>query len=261
MALAVSTAPSSVGDLLRHWRMHRRLSQLALASSAGVSARHLSFVETGRARPSRELIVNLAIHLDVPLRRRNELLLAAGFAPAYHDAGLDTASLDAVRTSLQALLDAHDPFPSLVVDRLWNLVLANAAVTALLDGVDPALLAPPINVLRLSLHPDGLAPAIVNLAAYRATILGRLRRDVERTADAELAALLEELEGYGTDDDAVADPGVVVPLRLRRGDRVLSFFTVAAKLGGALDVTLDEVDIETFLPADAETRAYLLGLG
>jgi transcriptional regulator with XRE-family HTH domain len=260
MALALSTAPASVGDLLRQWRQHRRLSQLALASEAGVSPRHLSFVETGRARPSRELIVHLAVHLDVPLRRRNELLLAAGFAPAYPDAGrgLEAAALDGVRASLQALLDAHDPYPSLVVDRLWNLVLANASAAALLEGIDEDLLAPPLNVLRLSLHPRGLAPAIVNLPAYRATILARLRRDVQRTADGELAALLTELEGYGTDgDDPAPDPGVVVPLRLRRGDRVLSFFTVAAKLGGALDVTLDEVDIETFLPADAETRAYL----
>src|SRR5688500_12105032 len=178
-----------VGELLRQWREHRRLSQLELALEADVSTRHLSFVETGRSAPSRDMVLHLAEQLDVPLRERNHLLLAAGYAPVYPETALDSPPMTAVREAVGQLLSGHEPYPAVVVDRRWNLVDANAGLALFTDGLPRELLAPPTNALRVSLHPDGLAPRIANLGEWRAHLLGRLRRQVARTADPELAAL------------------------------------------------------------------------
>src|SRR6266581_8285424 len=181
------------GDLLREWRQRRRLSQLDLAIAANVSARHLSFVETGRSKPTSEMILHLAEYLDVPLRDRNALLLAGGFAPAYPERGLAEPELQAVRNALKRVLDGHEPYPAAVVNRWWELVDANAGIALFTAGVSPELLTPPVNVLRLSLHPSGLAPRIANLPEWRAHLLERLRKQIEVSADPVLVALLEEL--------------------------------------------------------------------
>jgi transcriptional regulator with XRE-family HTH domain len=255
--------PVPLGTLLREWRRRRRVSQLELALDARVSARHLSFLETGRSRPSRQMVLHLAEQLDVPLRERNRLLLAAGYAPAYAEHPFDAPELEPVRSALQRVLDAHQPFPAVVVDRGWNLVAANASIELFTRHVDPALLAPPANVLRASLHPDGLAPRIANLAEWRAHLLERLRRQVEVTGDEGLAALYAELEGYPAPaDGAPHDPAVAiaVPLRLRGDDGELAFISTVATFGTAVDVTLAELSIEAFLPAD-EATAAALGVG
>ncbi|HVV94381.1 MAG TPA: helix-turn-helix transcriptional regulator, partial [Hyphomicrobiales bacterium] len=193
----MTTAPApSFGDRLRAWRQRRRLSQLDLALDAEISARHLSFVETGRAHPSREMVMRLAEQLEVPLRERNLLLVAAGYAPSFRDRPLDDPSLGAIRQAVERLLQAHEPFPALAIDRHWTLLAANSAIGRLVAGADPALLRPPVNVLRLSLHPAGLAPRIANLAEWRQYLLQRLRRDADATADPVLAALLDELRDY-----------------------------------------------------------------
>jgi transcriptional regulator with XRE-family HTH domain len=252
----------TVGSLLRGWRDRRRLSQLELALDAGVSTRHLSFVETGRSQPSREMIVRLAEHLDVPLRERNELLLAAGYAPAYPESELDTERMASVRAAVRQVLVGHEPYPALVVDRHWEMLDANAGVAFLLHGVAPEQLAPPVNALRLSLHPDGLAPRIVNLGEWRAHILVRLGRHATATGDPQLASLLAELRGYPCDQEepAVELPGpgeIVVPLRLRHGDGELRLMSVISTFGTALDVTVQELSIETFFPADEATARVL----
>jgi transcriptional regulator with XRE-family HTH domain len=251
-----------VGELLRKWREYRRLSQLELALQAAVSTRHLSFVETGRAMPSREMVLHLAEQLDLPLRERNRLLLAAGYAPVYAETALDAPHMAAVRGAVRQLLAGHEPYPALMVDRAWNLVDANASVALFTDGVAPALLAPPINALRVSLHPAGMAPRIANLGEWRAHLLGRLRRQIALTAGPELAALYDELRAYPCDqpEPTVELPGpgdVVVPLRLRHGDRTLAFFSTVATFGTPLDVTVAELAIESFFPADAATAAFL----
>jgi transcriptional regulator with XRE-family HTH domain len=253
------------GELLRQWRERRRLSQLDLALAAETSARHLSFVETGRARPSRDMLLRLAEQLEVPLRERNHLLLAGGYAPVFGQAPLDAPQMAAVREALGKVLAGHEPYPAVVVDRSWNLVDANAAVAVLLGPADPALLAPPANVLRVSLHPDGMAPRIVNLGEWRAHLLGRLRRQVALTGDAGLAELLDELRAYPCDQPEpeveVPGPGdVVVPLRLRHGDQELSFLSIMASFGTPLDVTVAELAIESFFPADPATGAALRDL-
>jgi len=252
---------SAVGDLLRDWRQRRRLSQLDLALEAEVSARHLSFVETGRSSPSRALILALAERLEVPLRERNVLLVAGGFAPAFPERGLDDPALAAARRAMELVLAAHEPLPALAVDRRWTMVRANRAVAPLLDGVDEALLKPPVNVLRLSLHPGGLAPRIANLAEWRAHLLDRLRRQVEATADGALQELQQELLAYpkppgpphpgAAGDRAYA--GVVVPLRLRTDGGMLSFFSTTTVFGTPVDVTLSELALEAFYPADSAT--------
>jgi transcriptional regulator with XRE-family HTH domain len=248
-----------VGHLLRSWRQRRRLSQLDLSTEAGVSARHLSFLETGRARPSREMVLHLAEQLEVPLRARNELLVAAGFAPVYGERRLDDPDMAAVRAGLQLVLAAHEPFPAVVVDRGWQLVAGNAGVPLLTGGVDPALLQPPVNVLRLSLHPRGMAPRIRNLPQWRAHLLHRLAREVRLTGDAGLAALHAELAGYPggrdprTPDGTPHPDGIAVPLRIRVGDAELCFLSTVTTFGTAVDVTAAEVSIEAFLPADART--------
>jgi transcriptional regulator with XRE-family HTH domain len=251
-----------VGELLREWRERRRLSQLALALDAEISTRHLSFVETGRSTPSREMVLRLAEQLDVPLRDRNRLLLAAGYAPVYSEAPLESAPMAAVRAAIRQLLTAHEPYPAVVVDRSWSLVDANASVELFTADVRPDLLAPPANALRVSLHPEGMAPRIVNLGEWRAHLLGRLRRQIALTADPRLTALYDELRAYPCDqpEPELELPGsgdVVVPLRVRHGDGELAFFSTVATFGTPVDVTVSELAIESFFPADAETAAAL----
>ena len=255
----------TVGTLLRDWRLHRRLSQLDLALEAGVSARHVSFVETGRARPSAEMVLNLAEQLDVPLRDRNQLLLAAGYAPVYGQRGLDEPEMGPVREALDLVLAGHEPYPALVVDRHWGMVAANRAVGLLLVGVAPELLEPPVNVLRLSLHPDGIAPRITNLPEWRAHILDRLGRQAIATGDPALAALYAELSelpgGSPPGPLDMAAGAIVVPLRLRDGDGgELAFISTMTTFGTATDITVSELSIESFFPADARTADALRAL-
>ena len=258
------TANRPVGELLRDWRQRRRLSQLALAAEADVSTRHVSFLETGRARPSREMLLRLAERLEIPLRERNALLVAGGYAPVYPERSLDDPALQAARTAVDLVLAGHEPYPAIAVDRHWTLVAANRAVPPLLVGVGPELLRPPVNVLRLSLHPAGLAPRIANLAQWRAHLLERLRQQVEATADPALRALLEELSGYPAPGAGGVEPrrdlydaGVVVPLRLRTHRGMLAFFSTTTIFGTPVDVTLSELAIESFFPADPATAEAL----
>jgi transcriptional regulator with XRE-family HTH domain len=255
-----------IGDLLREWRERRRLSQLALALDAEVSTRHLSFLETGRARPSREMILRLTERLEVPLRERNTMLLAAGFAPAYPEHDLDDPALKVARAAVDRVLVGHEPFPALAVDRYWTLVAANRVVPALLTGVAPHLLQAPINVLRLSLHPDGLAARIANLPEWRTHLLARLSRQVELTADRRLSALLEELREYAGDlgtrgtDESVSDhhqASPAVPLRLQTEHGLLSLISTTMVFGTPIDVTISELAIEAFFPADTVTADLL----
>src|SRR5688572_18150401 len=251
----------AVGDQLRAWRSRRRLSQLDLALDAEISARHLSFLETGRSRPSRSMLLRLAERLKIPARDRNLLLAAAGFAPALPERPLDDPALAAARRAVELVLAAHEPFPALAVDRHWQLVAANAAVAGFLAGVADHLLVPPVNVLRLSLHPEGVAPRIVNLAEWRAHVFRRLEDQVEASADFVLAGLLEELRTYpgGTAarDSAEAFGGVAVPLVLRTDRGEMSFLSTTTMFGTPIDITLAELAIEAFLPADARTAALL----
>jgi transcriptional regulator with XRE-family HTH domain len=247
------------GDLIREWRQRRRLSQLDLAIAANVSSRHLSFVETGRSRPTSEMILHLAEHLEVPLRDRNALLLAGGFAPAYPERGLAEPELHAVRNALKRVLDGHEPYPAAVVNRWWELVDANAGIALFTSGVSPELLAPPVNVLRLSLHPDGMAPRIANLPEWRAHLLTRLHRQAEATGDLRLTALHDELSAYPGGLGRSPGPAeVVVPLRFRADDGAgLSFLSITAVIGTPMDVTVEELAIESFYPADDQTAAAL----
>jgi transcriptional regulator with XRE-family HTH domain len=253
-----TTAPVPVGRLLREWRERRRLSQLELSIQADISTRHLSFVETGRSRPTPEMIVRLTEHLDVPLRERNQLLLAGGYAPAYPQHGMDEPELASVRAALAQVLRGHEPYPAVVIDRWWNLVDANTALGPLVAGCAAHLLEPPVNVLRLSLHPDGMAGRIVNLAQWRTHLLEQLHRRAVQTGDARLAALEKELRGYpGAGLETTAPTDVVLPLRLRVDDRELALFSIEARVGTATDVTVEELSIETFYPADAATADFL----
>jgi transcriptional regulator with XRE-family HTH domain len=253
--MAASRPP--VGALLREWRRRRRLSQLELALKARVSARHLSFVETGRSRPSAEMVLHLAERLEVPLRERNELLLAAGYAPAFTQRELDTPEMGPVREAIEQVLSGHEPYPALVVDRHWGLVSANRALALLVQGGAPHLLEPPVNVLRLSLHPEGLAPRVVNLRQWRTHLLERLRRDALASGDPALSALHDELAAYPSGDPGQPlDPAfaeVAVPLRVRAGDAELSFINTRTSFGNALDVTVAELSIESFFPTDKRT--------
>lgn len=252
---AVAERPG-VGPLLREWRERRRMSQMDLALEAGVSTRHVSFVETGRARPSAEMVLHLAEQLDVPLRERDALLLAAGFAPAFGERDLDAPEMAPVREAIDLVLTAHEPYPAAVVDRHWELISGNAGIGLLVEGVAPHLLEPPVNVLRVSLHPEGMAPRIANLGEWREHLLHRLRRQAALTGDPATAALLEELEGYPGAPDGERPPhnDIVVPLRLRDG---LAFFSTVATFGTAVDITVSELSIESFFPADAATAAAL----
>lgn len=255
--------PGSVGALLRIWRARRRFSQLDLAGEADVSTRHLSFVETGRAQPSREMLLRLAERLDMPLRERNRLLLAGGYAPIHPERPLNSAAMTAARLAVEAVLSSHDPFPALVVDRHWQLVAANAGVGRLLAGVAPRLLEPPVNVLRLSLDPQGLAPRILNLPEWRHHLLGRLRAEADRSGDPALTTLHNELSVLPCPVSRTP-PGppslVAVPLVFAdpATGEVLRFLSTTTVFGTATDVTLAELTLECFYPADAATRAALL---
>lgn len=257
----VAVPESRVGALLREWRTRRRLSQMDLALDAGISARHLSFVETGRSRPSAEMVLHLAEQLDVPLRDRNQLLLAAGYAPVYGQRGLDEPEMGPVRDALEAVLKGHEPYPAVVVDRHWGMVAANGAVGFMLEGVAPELLEPPVNVLRVSLHPDGVAPRIANLAEWRAHLLDRLGRQAVSTGDPALAALFDELSelpgGGPVPHTDLAAGEIAVPLRLRHGDAELAFLSTLTTFGTATDITVAELSIESFFPADAATAEAL----
>ncbi|PWC67854.1 XRE family transcriptional regulator [Azospirillum sp. TSH7] len=254
-----------VGALLRSWRQRRGLSQLDLACEADISTRHVSFLETGRSQPSRGMLIHLAERLDVPLRDRNALLVAAGFAPVYSEHSLDNPAMEAARKAVDLVLTGHEPFPALAVDRHWHLLAANRAVAPLLEGVSAELLAGPVNVLRLSLHPDGLAGRIGNWAQWREHVLSRLTRQIETSADPVLVALRSELQGYPApasflDDgggEAGHHPDVVVPLRLHTSVGLLCLFSTTTVFGTAVDVTLSELAIEAFFPADAETAERL----
>jgi len=246
--------------MLRDWRRRRRMTQLDLALTAGVSTRHLSFVETGRARPSPEMILHLADHLEVPLRERNGMLLAAGYAPAFPTHSLQAPEMGPARDALERVLRGHEPYPALVVDRHWGLVSANRAVALLTAGVASHLLEEPVNVLRLALHPDGLAPRIANLGEWRAHLLHRLGRQAVVSGDPALAVLYDELAAYPGGEPAAHDLAageIATPLRLRVGDRELTFLSTISTFGTAVDVTLAELAIESFFPADRATAELL----
>jgi len=249
------------GDLLREWRQRRRLSQLDLALQANVSSRHLSFVETGRSRPTSEMILHLAEHLDVPLRDRNALLLAGGYAPAYAERGLAEPELKAVRDALRKVLAGHEPYPAVVVNRWWELVDANPGIALFTRQVAPEMLEPPVNVLRLSLHPDGMAPRIANLPEWRAHLLARLHRQAQATGDQRLTDLYDELAAYpgGESGKPRQAIDVVVPLRYRSDEAELSFISLTAVVGTPMDITVEELAIESFYPADERTARALSG--
>jgi transcriptional regulator with XRE-family HTH domain len=254
--------PPRLGELLKMWRSKRRLSQLDLAGLAGVSSRHLSFVETGRSKPSREMVLHLAEHLDVPLRDRNVLLTAAGFAPVYQESTLDAPELASVRQAIEVILANHEPRPAFVIDGVWNLIEANAGITAFLDLISPELLEPPLNVIRASLHPRGLSRFIVNFDEYAAHVIERLNRQLATTSDPGLAALLDEVSDYPDVARAIGDvgalppPAAVLPMHFRLPDGTeLRFFSTMTVFGSPLDVTIAELAIESFFPADEATAA------
>lgn len=258
-----------IGDHLREWRQRRRLSQLDLALEAEISTKHLSFLETGRAQPSRDMVLHLADRLDVPLRERNVLLVSAGFAPVFPQRPLGDPALQPARKAVDLVLKGHEPYPALAIDRHWTLIAHNAAMPPLLASADAALLQPPVNVLRLSLHPKGLAPRIANLGEWRAHLLARLRQQIDMTADGELMRLLDELSAYPAPSGTKAPratvsddyAGVVVPLRFMTDAGTLSLFSTTTIFGTPVDVTLSELAIESFFPADAATAELLRGLG
>jgi transcriptional regulator with XRE-family HTH domain len=257
-----------VGELLRQWRRRRGFSQLDLACEADISTRHVSFLETGRSQPSRSMVIHLAERLDIPLRERNGLLVAAGYAPIYSEHSLDDPALRAAREAVDLVLTGHEPYPALAIDRHWTLIATNRAVGPLLAGAAGDLLRPPVNVLRLSLHPAGLAPRIENFGQWRGHVLTRLARQVDVSADPVLVSLHAELKALpvpgSSGPEAGPDAGmarghadVVVPLRLRTDAGLLSFFSTTTVFGTAVDVTLSELAIEAFFPADAATAETL----
>ena len=261
MATLVRMDDNRVGKMLREWRQRRRLSQLDLALEAGVSTKHLSFVETGRSRPSPEMVVHLADQLQVPLRDRNQLLLAAGYAPHYSARSLDDPELAPIRDALGHVLAGHEPYPALAVDAGWNLVASNGALGPLLEGVASELLQPPANCMRIALHPDGMAPRIANLAEWRAHLVYRLERQIRLTGDEGLLDLRDELLGYP--DAPAREPvppsgDLMVELKLATDDGgQMAFFSTVTTFGTAVDITISELSIEAFFPADAGTAAIL----
>ena len=263
MAMRTNTPSPTAGSLLREWRQRRRLSQLGLALEADISQRHLSFVESGRAAPSRDMVIRLSETLSVPLRQRNHILAAAGFAPVFPERAIEDARFRPALEAIRTVLKGHEPYPALAVDRHWNMVASNASIAPLLEGIpNRQLLEPPVNVLRLALHPEGLAPRIVNLSEWRAHLIGRIRQQIEAVADAGLAELERELSSYPGPRPAGPhhhDPAsdIAVPMRLRVGDDILSFISTVTVFGTPLDVTLSELAIESFFPADAETAERL----
>lgn len=257
----MSTSTQPVGSLLREWRIRRRLSQLDLALDAEISARHLSFLETGRSKPSREMLLRLAEQLQVPLRERNALLNSAGYAPIYKERPISDPEMRSAREAVDVILKGHEPFPALAVDRRWNLVASNRTVAPLLAGADPELLKPPVNVLRLSLHPNGIASRIENYGDWREHLLHRLDRQIRASADEDLRELHNELSAYpapaGTHErrtiPAEAGSSIAVPFKLRTAAGVLSFFSTTTIFGTPVDVTLSELALESFFPADRFT--------
>ncbi|WP_416959818.1 helix-turn-helix domain-containing protein [Streptomyces sp. Agncl-13] len=268
---AAAPAGKGVGPLLRAWRERRRVSQLELALRADSSARHISFVETGRSRPSEEMVLRLAEHLDVPVRERNSLLLAAGYAPHYPETPLDDPALDALREGLERLIQGYEPFPALVVDATYTVVAANRGITMLLDGVPESLLQPPLNAMRLTLHPEGMAPRIRNLGEWRGHLLAQMERQIALHRSEPLRALYEEVAAYpapGTaysgddgDEPSPSVPYFALPMRIEHDGRVLSFVSSISTFNTPMDVTVSELAIETFLPADPATAKYLHALG
>ena len=251
---------ASFGEQLRGWRRMRRMSQLDLALDTEISSRHLSFVETGRSRPSRDMVLRLARTLDLPLRAQNSLLVAAGLAPRFPERNLDDPELAPARRAIERVLKGHEPFPALAIDRRWNMVAANAAVAPMMGDIAPSLLEPPVNVLRLSLHPEGLAQNIVNLGEWKAHLIHRLRDQHAASGDAELLILIAELEAFPAPSGEAAPTdygGVLVPLVLDLGGRRLTFLSTTTVFGTPVEVTLSEIAIEAFFPADAETAAAL----
>jgi transcriptional regulator with XRE-family HTH domain len=261
--MALPEGALSAGALLREWRQRRNLTQLELALRSAVSARHLSFIETGRAQPSREMVLHLAERLDVPLRERNRLLLAAGFAPVFRERLLDENDMAPVRGALERFLAAHEPFPAVVVDRHWNVVAWNRGVAYVNRGVAPELRAPPANALRIALHPDGLAPQISNLADWSRFLLAQVRREIEATGDPDLQALYDEVAAYpgvATEEDCqdVPTPNeIMLRYELRLDDTDLALFCSFTTFGSARDLTLAELTIVAFYPADAQTAEAL----
>ncbi|WP_328402825.1 helix-turn-helix domain-containing protein [Nocardia sp. NBC_00403] len=251
-----------VGALLREWRTRRKLSQLELSIRSGISARHISFVETGRTIPSHAMIERFTEHLNIPLRERNRLLIAAGHAPTYRQRPLDDPDLAEAEAAVRRVMAAQEPYPALALDRHWNLLFANTAAEIFFHTVRGALLEPPINMMRLGLHPDGFAPRVRNLAQVRGFLLPRLARQAAHTGDPELAALHEKLSHYATDTDPVRiDPAdVALTIQLSHRGMDLSLFSTITTFGAAFDVTLDEITVESFFPADAATADYLHAL-
>jgi transcriptional regulator with XRE-family HTH domain len=277
---AAAPAGKGVGPLLRAWRERRRVSQLELASRADSSARHISFVETGRSRPSEEMVLRLAEHLDVPVRERNSLLLAAGYAPHYPETPLDDPALDALREGLERLIQGYEPYPALVVDAGYDVVAANRGITMLLDGVPEFLLQPPLNAMRLTLHPQGMAPRIRNLGEWRGHLLAQMERQIALHRSEPLRALYEEVAAYPApetadggdsgesgesgesgDEPSPSVPYFALPMRIEHDGRVLSFVSSISTFNTPMDVTVSELAIETFLPADPATAKYLHALG
>ncbi|MCX2926844.1 helix-turn-helix domain-containing protein [Streptomyces sp. NEAU-W12] len=271
--LSPDTAPAAenVGPLLRAWREQRRVSQLELALRADSSARHISFVETGRSRPSEEMVLRLAEHLDVPVRERNALLLAAGYAPRFPETPLDSPALEALREGIERLIAGYEPYPALVVDAMYDVVAANRGIMTLFEGVPRSLLVPPLNAVRLTLHPQGLAPRIRNLREWRGHLLEQMERQIALRRSAPLRALYEEVAAFpapesepggsaGTADGEEASASVAyfaLPLRIEHGGRVLSFVSSISTFNTPMDVTVAELAVETLLPADPATATYL----
>ena len=259
----MAQAATAFGEQIRDWRQRRRLSQLALAGDARISTRHLSFIETGRSRPSRGMVMHLADLLDVPLRERNGLLLAAGFSPAFPTHAIDAPALRPQMAAVELVLNAHGAFPAVAVDRYWNLLRANAAARRLMHGVAPHLMLPQANVLRMTLHPDGLAPSIANLAQLRTHLLHRLQQQARTTGDARLQALFEELSAIPQplvqepEMLSTPDADVVIAMRFRTPFGELSLFSTITVFGTPVDVTLSELAVEAFFPADTSSRELL----
>ncbi|MFE0515709.1 helix-turn-helix domain-containing protein [Streptomyces sp. NPDC058964] len=263
------TAPADkgVGPLLRAWRERSRISQLELALRADSSARHISFIETGRSRPSEEMVLRLAEHLEVPVRERNALLLAAGYAPYYPETPLDDPALDALRDGMERLIQGYEPYPALVVDAVYTVVAANRGIALLLDGVPESLMAPAPNAMRLTLHPEGLAPRIRNLREWRGHLLAQMERQIALHRSQALRELYEEVAGYPVPGEAAGDGPdepvayFALPMRIEHEGRILSFVSSISTFNTPMDVTVAELAIETFLPADPATAKYLHSLG
>jgi transcriptional regulator with XRE-family HTH domain len=263
--MTTTAADKGVGPLLRAWREQRRVSQLELALRADSSARHISFIETGRSRPSEEMVLRLAEHLDVPVRERNALLLAAGYAPRYSETPLDDPALDALRAGMERLIQGYEPYPALVLNATYDVVAANRGILMLMDGIPESLLEPPLNAMRLTLHPQGLAPRIRNLPEWRGHLLAQMERQLALHRSDRLRELYEEVAAYpvpetGSGEPFDEAPYFALPMQIEHEGRVLSFISSISTFNTPMDVTVAELAIETFLPADPATVKYLQSL-